>query len=789
MSSVAPSGTRPLLRESKLRVPTVPPWVVARPRLSALQKAAERSRVVLVSAPAGYGKSTLVAQWSELDPRASGWVQLGPGDNDSVVLLAHVVAALERTGPVCGELLEELSGRMPRIDEVALPLLAADLGERDPFVLVLDDVDVITAKKSRAILAFLVEEVRSGCQLVLVTRGDPGVPLGRLRASGDLVEIGTALLALDPMETRDVAASTGLELSQAAAGALCERTEGWAAAVALATLALRGRDDAAVRAAGLSGDQQQIADYLLEEVLERQPDHLKRFLLGTSILDHMTAPLCDAVLGIDDAAGSLEELARSNAFVVSLDDHREWYRYHHLFSDLLRAELNRRHPELLPVYLRRAADWCERHGSPGEAFAYAHEAGDLAHAGRIALASRDEFASRGQIETLRLWLDRCTDTEIESDPQLSIAAAWVFGYLGDAARARRFLVAAERAPLDLASADGASSLRSALANLRSAMAPDGIPQMLRDAELGYACEKKMGTQCPLGTRCAMGAAYLLLGRPQEAIAVLRESLALSRDRPDLAHTRVFALGYLVFAATELGDRRDAQRWAVEAGWLVAQQHLHDTIYGAIAYTAGALAHNQRGDQTEAARQLENVRRLRPLLRAGPWLNADLALRCADISLDLGDVAGALELAQVAGDALQGYPDAGTLPARLQRLEGRIRRGQDYGLTPAELRLVAFLRTHLSLQDIADRLHLARPTVKTHVASIYVKLGVTGRSDAVEVIEQAGLESTEAKVTIPGPDRDWRRDAESPLADGSAVLGVRPRVKRPPCVARRPIPQT
>ena len=750
MTSVAPSGTRPRLRESKRRVPTVPPWVVSRPRLSAARRAAERGRVVLVSAPAGYGKSTLVAQWSDLDPRPCGWVALGSGDNDPVVLLTHVVAALERTGSVCGELLEELSGRMPRIREVAIPLLAADLGERDPFVLVLDDVEVITAEKGRAILAFLVDQVRFGCQLVLVTRGDPGVPLGRLRARGDLVEIGTALLTLDPMETRDVAASRGLELSDAAAGDLCERTEGWAAAVALATLALRGRGDAAVRAAGLSGDQRQIADYLLEEVLDRQPDHLKRFLLGTSILDHMTAPLCDAVLGIDEAAGLLDVLARSNAFVVSLDDHREWYRYHHLFRDLLRAELKRRHPELLPAYLRRAAGWCERHGAPAEAFAHAHQAGDLAHAGRIALAVRDEFASRGQIESLRLWLDRCTDDEIGSDLQLSIAAAWVFGYLGDAARARRFLAAAERAPLDVMSADGTPSLRSALASLRSAMAPDGIPQMLRDAELACAYEQKTGVRWFLGGRRAMGAAHLLLGCPQEAIAVLRESLALSTDRPELSHTRVFTLGYLVFAATELGERRDAQRWASEVGWLAAQQHLHDTIYGAIACTAGALAHNQRGDQAEAARQLENVRRLRPLLRTGPWLNADLALRCADISLDLGDVTGAIELAQVAGDALQGYPDAGTLPGRLQRLEGRIRRGQDYGLTPAELRLIAFLRTHLSLQDIAERLHLARATVKTHVASIYVKLGVTGRSDAVEVIEQAGLESPEAKVTMPVP---------------------------------------
>ena len=770
-SVVAPSRTRPLVRASKLRVPTVPPWVVARPRLSAVQKAAERSRVVLVSAPAGYGKSTLVAQWSALDPRATGWVQLGPGDNDSVVLLAHVVAALERTGPVCDELLEELSGRTPRIDEVAIPLLAADLGEREPFVLVLDDVHVITARKSRAILACLADEVRSGCQLVLVTRGDPGVPLGRLRASGDVVEIGTALLALDPAETRDVAASTGLELSQAAAGALWERTEGWAAAVALATLALRGRADGAARAAGLSGDQQQIADYLLEEVLERQPDHLKKFLLGTSILDHMTAPLCDAVLGTTAAAGSLEDLARSNAFIVSLDDQRECYRYHHLFGDLLRAELKRRHPELLPLYLRRAARWCEEHGLPGEAFAYAHQAGDLAHAGRIALAYRDELASRGQIESLRLWLDRCTDADIESDSQLSIAAAWVFGYLGEPARARRFLVAAERTPLDLASADGAASLRSALANLRSSMAPDGIPQMLRDAELGYACEKKLGLSSVLSARRAMGAAYLLLGRPQEAIAVLRESLALSADRPELSHTRVFTLGYLVFAAAELGERRDAQRWAVEAGWLAAQQRLHDSIYGAIAHTAGALANNQRGDQTEAARQLENVRRLRPLLLVGPWLNADLALRCADISLDLGDVSGALDHAQVAGDALQGYPDAGTLPARLQRLQARIRGGHDYGLTPAELRLVPFLATHLSLQDIADRLRLARPTVKMHVASIYGKLGVTCRSDAVEIIEHAGLEPTDAEVTIPRPELDRHRDAESQLADDamSAIL--------------------
>jgi LuxR family maltose regulon positive regulatory protein len=712
-----------------------------------VQAAAQRSRLVLVAAPAGYGKSTLVAQWTDVDPRTTCWVQLGYGDNDPTVLLARVAAALE----LDGDLAEELSRPTPRIDAVALPLLASELGERDPFVLVLEDVHVITAKKSRAILASLVDRIPPASQVVLVTRGDPGVPLGRLRAGAELVEIGSSLLALDAEETRAVAASGGLELSEEAAEALCERTEGWAAAVVLASLSLRGRDDAGARAAGLSGDQIRIADYLVEEVLERQPEHLKTFLLGTSILERMSAPLCDAVLGTFDAAASLEALARSNAFVVPIDDRREWFRYHHLFGDLLRAELGRRHPEMLAVYRRRAAAWCERHGTPGEAFIHAHEGGDLAHAGRIALAHRDEYARHGRSESVRLWLDRCTYEEIESDPQLALAAAWVFLYGGDAARARRFLAVAERGPLDAPSPDGASSIGTSLASLRTLLASDGIPGMLRDAELVCASEKQAGGRWLVSGCRALGMAYVLLGRPREAITVLREGLALLRDHPDLDHVRVVCLGYLAFAAAATDNRRDLQRWAVEATQLVAAQHLDETAGAAVAYTAGALAHQQRGDHVEAARELERVRRLRPHFGAAPWLDADLALRCADISLDIGDPVGALEFAQTASDSLQGYPDAGTLPARLSRLEARISQGQDYGLTAAELRVLSFLQTHLSLQEIADRLYLSRATVKTHVAAIYDKLGVPGRSEAVELIERFGLGS--AGATIPDPDRD------------------------------------
>ncbi|HVN61059.1 MAG TPA: LuxR C-terminal-related transcriptional regulator [Gaiellaceae bacterium] len=739
----------PFVTESKLRPPVVRPGVVPRARLTRWRVAASRSRIVLVAAPAGYGKSTLVAEWSELDPRATGWVRLDRGDNDPVVLLANVAAVLDRIGSSSDPLCEELSRRSPRIDAVVLPRLAAGLDECSPFMLVLEDTHLVTAETSLRILGFLADHVPHGSQAMLVTRGEAGLPLGRLRASGELLEIGTELLALDAEETRAVAASGGLELTAESAEALRERTEGWAAAVVLAAMSLRGREDAAERAAALSGNQRDIADFLLEEVLNSQPEERTAFLLGTSFLERMTAPLCNAVLQVDNAADMLETLVRSNAFVIPLDDQRGWYRYHHLFGDLLRAELERRHPELLRLYLVRAASWCEVYGSPDEAFAYAHASGDLLQAGRIALANRDSYTQRGQSETARLWFDRCTDEEITSDPQLSIAAAWAAAYQGDAERASRFIAAAGRWPLDAASADGATSLRSALACLRAAVAPDGVTQMLSDAELVCASEKRAGTRWYFSGARAVGTAYLLLGRPEEAIDRLRE--VMSSHQHEVAPWRILALGYSAFAAMELGERRDAHRWAAQAMMAVGEEHLEETLYGAVAFAADAVMQMERGDHTAALRRLEEVRRLRPLLLGARWFAADIALRCADVSLDLGDRPGAVEFAQVAGDALQGYPDAGVLPARLQRLEERIKLGRDYELTAAELRLIHFLPTHLSLQEIADRLYLSRPTVKTHVASIYGKLGAEGRSEAVKIIGQLRLGSMEGSVTVP--DRD------------------------------------
>lgn len=736
-TSTAETGSARL--ELVIGVPLMRHGVIARDRLEPLRTAALDSTAVLVSAPAGYGKSTLVAQWLDRDPRVSGWVQLGHADNDPVVLITHITAAIEGAKTASREQLQRaLSAQPPRVHDVVLPLLAAALADSEPFVLVLDDAHAVTAEDSRAVLEFLVNHVPAGSQLTVVTRGDAPFRVARMRADGDLLEIGARDLELTAEETRAVAAAGGLELRPQEAGALCERTEGWVAAVVLAALSLRGRENAAARAAGLSGDQAQIADYLLEEVLERQPEHLRSFLLGTSVLEQMTAPLCDAVLGTSGAAASLEALSRSDGFLVPLDDRRRWFRYHHLFRDLLRTELDNRHPGLAEVYLRRAGEWCEQHGTPGEAFRYAHQGGDLALAGRVALAHREELSRLGQSETVWLWIDGCTDEEIASDPQLALAAAWVLLFRGDISRARQFIEAAGHGRLDGPSADGASSLGSSLASVRSLVAPGGIGEMRRDGEDIYAAESAAGSRWMASGCRAIGIADVLLGRPGEAIGQLREGIALLAESPELAHFRVVGLGYLAFASADLGDAAETQRWAVQAAQVAEDHHLAETPGAVIAAVARAHVHEHRGDHPHAEREIASVRSHWGNLPGVTWLKADLAIRCANICLGLGDAPGALEFAQRAGDALQGYADPGVLPARLAGVEERIRQGEAFGLSGAELRIIGFLPTHLSLQEIADRLFLARSTVKTHVARIYDKLGVEGRTEAVELIEQLHL---------------------------------------------------
>jgi LuxR family transcriptional regulator, maltose regulon positive regulatory protein len=732
---------RTWIRESKLapRRPQIP--AVERERLLTQLAARPTAPIVLISASAGYGKSILASQWCLRCRRRVAWIGLDHGDNDPVVFLNYVAQALDRLAPIAPALLAELAASAPRIDQVVLPALAVELARVSPVELVFDDLDELSDPRSLAALSFLLGEIPRESQVVIVTRADPALALARYRISGDLLEVRADNLAFDADEVRALAASSGAPFSDRALESLRQRTEGWPAGVALAMQAVddQAAGDAVVESIG--GRQRQIADYLMDVVMARESEQHRAFLLATSVLRRMTPSLCDAVHGTIGSSAVLRELELSNSFVIALDDHREWYRYHHLFGQFLRAELERLHPELVPVYLERAARWYERDGGdPGEAFRCAHECGDLERAGRIALASWDAYGSRGQLETVRLWLLDCSDSEIASEPQLALAAAWVYALLGDSERAERFALAAAQGDIDVPSADGATSLRSSLANLRTAIAPRGIRQMLADAQFVYAAEREPARSRWLPGACrAIGIANLLLGRPDEATTALREALLLTSGRPEFAHARILPLSYLAFAAADAGDWSEARKRAREARALAAANHLDGMVTAAPVFTARAMALAHDGDFVRARAELAQALGLGHLVRGARWWIADMNIRWGSISVQLGERAAARDHAGDARAALHEYPDPGTLPARLAALEAQIARADMLQLTPAELQVAAFLPTHRSLREIADALGLSRTTVKTHVAAIYLKLGVTSRSEAVVQLAEARID--------------------------------------------------
>jgi LuxR family transcriptional regulator, maltose regulon positive regulatory protein len=729
----------------RIRPQRVP--VVERRRLLHVLAAGAEVPIVVISAPAGYGKSILAAQWSAQCARPAAVLSLDGGDNDPIVLLDYLVEALDSLAPIAPELLEELSSPDPNINEVVLPGLAEELERVSPIELILDNIQEVSEPGSLEVLTLLLEQMPPGSQLMLLTRADPELPLASHRVSGDLLELRADQLAFDFDETRSLSVRRGIGLAEPSLKVIHERTEGWAAGIALAVAAAEelapGEDPCPVR-----GTQRGISDYLIEAVLERATEPQQAFLLATSVLHRMTAPLCDTVLGMTGASKLLGELERSNSFLIPLDDHRGWYRYHHLFREFLRSELDRRHPGLAAMYLARAAEWHEREGcDSSEAFRCAHECGDLARTGRIALGSLDGSMAPAQHEMMRAWLQDCTGEEISSDPQLAIAAAWISAGMGEGPKAERYALAAERGDLEGPSADGASSIRSSLANLRAALAYRGVHQMLADAEHVYAAERETSGRWLADSCRAIGMAKVLLGRPDEAIAALREALMLS-DAPELSAGRMFCLGYLAFAAADAGHWPEARKWAREAKALSAERDLSHHLPAPIAFTARATVLAQDGDLYRAGQELEDATALGHLLRGARWLTADMELRWGELSLHLGDRLKARDHAGRAAAALNGYCDSGTLEARLVALEERLARAADLQLTPAELRILPFLPTHLLVKEIAARLHLSAATVKSHLHGIFNKLDVSTRSEAVDKMELLGLEAARALPPAP-----------------------------------------
>jgi LuxR family transcriptional regulator, maltose regulon positive regulatory protein len=424
----AAASEQAALLATKLHVPRLQPGFVPRPRLVERLDEGLAQRLILVCAPAGFGKTGLLADWARRGQRHVAWLSLDTADNDPARFWRHVVAALDRARPGTGEQVSPLLGPpAPRSFEALITALINELVAQpgdDEALLLLDDYHLIDSRPVHASLEFLLEHLPSGLRLVLASRADPPLALARLRAGGQLAELRAADLRFTASEAAELLyGAAGLSLPDATVATLSARTEGWAAGLQLAALSLRGQTDAVRFVATFSGSHRYVLDYLAEEVLERQSEQVRIFLLETSVLERLSGGLCDAVTGRTDSQATLEQLERANLFLVPLDEVRGWWRYHHLFADLLRARLHQQQPGRVPELHRNAAAWQDEHGLADDAVRHALAAGDATWAASLVEQEADALLVRSEGATLRSWLEALPAELVGSRPRLCLAQA------------------------------------------------------------------------------------------------------------------------------------------------------------------------------------------------------------------------------------------------------------------------------------------------------------------------------------------------------------------------------
>jgi LuxR family maltose regulon positive regulatory protein len=434
-SSTAVGPERDLLLATKLHIPRPHAGFVPRPRLAERLAEGTARELVLVCTPAGFGKTTLLADWARRSQRPVAWLSLDAADNDPARFWRHVAAALDTVRPgVAGRVAALLQGVQPAAFQAVAATLVNELaGGPDEVVLVLDDYHLIDAQAVHASLEFLLEHVPPSLRLVLASRADPPLPLARLRARGQLAELRERDLRFTLEEAAELLrGAVGADLPDAAVLTLEGRTEGWVAGLQLAALSLQGHADPAGFVATFSGSHRYVLDYLTEEVLDRQPEPLRTFLLETSVLERLCGPLADAVTGRSDSQALLEQVERANLFLVPLDEVRGWWRYHHLFADLLRARLHQERPERVSELHHAAAAWSEGHGLVEDAIRHALAAGDAVWAARLVERHFDDLLRRCEDATLHRWLQALPAEVVRSRPRLCLAQAlwaWIGGHL------------------------------------------------------------------------------------------------------------------------------------------------------------------------------------------------------------------------------------------------------------------------------------------------------------------------------------------------------------------------
>jgi LuxR family maltose regulon positive regulatory protein len=623
-----------------------------------------------------------------------------------------------------------------------LPTLINELAELSHrVVLVLDDYQFVTEEDAHESVAFFVEHVPENVHLVISSRTDPPLPLGRLRARGEMNEIRTEQLAFSEEEAEClVNEKMGLDIGPEDLCVLLERTEGWPAGIYLASLSLQNKEDKHAFIESFRGSNRYIVGLLGEEVLAGLPEEVRRFLLETSVLTTMTGPLCDAVTNRQGSAALLRELTRSNLFVVSLDEQGEWYRYHHLFSELLLFELKSSHPNLVPTLRKRASVWLEGVGYFEGAIRQAIEAADYERVGLLIARYWYGYVSAGQTATVQRWLESLPEEIITHNAALALVKAWICALSGQREETARFLALAGNLPYEGSLPDGTASVESGMAILRAVFGYDGVQSTVEAVRLATELEPGESSPWAALVRFALGSSLFLSGDTFRARRPLEEALVLTENGQRLV--RMVTLSFLSFVEADEGRLEEAEAHARAAQALVEGLRPFAIPQTSLAPIALGRALAERGNLVEAQAELESglsARRKIPGLSPWPTLIGLLAL--ARVRAARGDRAGGRATLAEARAILEAFPDSGVFPALLERQERKLRarkRQLDGELTEREMDVLRLLGGELSTRQMAQSLYVAPSTVRTQIKSIYRKLGVSSRSAAVEDARARGL---------------------------------------------------
>jgi ATP/maltotriose-dependent transcriptional regulator MalT len=736
------AAPQPLV-ETKLSFPRLRKEHLERRSLLELLEDLSHRKLTVVAAPTGYGKTTVLAGWAHTARQRVAWVTLDAGDNDPARLLGYVITALGRSAPAIGRgALRALASDADPLRS-SVPRLLNDVGRLDdPVVLVLDDYHAIEEQRCHDAVGLILDQAPDQLRIVLSTRADPPLPVGRLRARGELGEIRASRLRFSRREAEQLLnESLALALDTKSVERLEQRTEGWPAGLYLAGLSLQGREEPRAFVDAFAGSNRHVVDYLGTEVLAAHPDGLRAFLIRTSILSSLSAPLCDAVLEDTGSGIRLAELGRSNLFLLPLDGKGEWYRCHRIFRELLRFELGQESPEAVPVLHARAAAWYEAAGHVGEAVEHALLTGDAQLGADVLARAWRPLYQFGQLATLHRLLSELPRDVVDRSAPLGFIAAMLDGGTGaPEAIFEERLARVEESGWDGPFPDTTPSLEVAVAFARAVFVYGDVRRSLTAAELVI---QAAGDDFILGpaARIARGRALYLLGDLDAA----REAFP-SFDR-ETAHERptmsVFAPALRSLIELEDGKPELALALASAAVELAEELGLSELPLLSIAHTALGSAFAARGELSEAGSLLERGAELssRP---ANGLMRVHAMLALAPVQAARGDRTAARHLLVESRAIIDTARDPGVLGARLEELERRLSTRTRREISPddlpteSELRVLRMLASGLTQREIGRELFLSANTVKSHTRALYRKLRSGSRDEAVARARSLGI---------------------------------------------------